>query len=201
MRFLFALTGILAVATASAQDLRFRRSVTFEPSNPSSSFQFGGLPTNRTIQRIDIRLFTRAETDVYAENTATIPVNGRLSLASSTTLYFGTIGGPGLSFLTSYNYGSKGVELPLGAYDGVTDFNGPSSAARRFSASAAKTVSITNVLVLLNVQTAGELPLTLVNDSLANYNTYNYRLGMGTAAATAKSLGVTGVVVDIYFAP
>lgn len=138
---------------------------------------------------------------MYAENTATIPVNGRLSLASSTTLYFGTIGGPGLSFLTSYNYGSKGVELPLGAYDGVTDFNGPSSAARRFSASAAKTVSITNVLVLLNVQTAGELPLTLVNDSLANYNTYNYRLGMGTAAATAKRLGVTGVVVDIYFAP
>jgi hypothetical protein len=201
MRLALAFVGVLTVATASAQDLRFRRSISFEPATPATSFQIGGLPTNRTIQRIEIRLFTRAETDVYAENMATIPVNGRLSLASTTTLYYGTIGGPGLSLLTSFNYGSKGVEVPFGAYDGVLDFRGPSSTARRFTASEAKSITITNVLLLLNVQNAGELPLTLFNDSLANYNTYNYRLGMATAPSTAKSLGVTGVVVDVYFAP
>jgi hypothetical protein len=201
MRLAFAFVGVLAVATASAQDLRFRRSISFDPATQATSFQIGGLPTNRTIQRIEIRLFTRAETDVFAENLATIPVNGRLSLASTTTLYYGTIGGPGLSFLTSFSYGSKGVEVPLGAYDGSVDFAGPSSTARRFTASEVKTMSITNVLMLLNIQNSGELPLTLLNDSIANYNTYNYRLGMGTAASTARSTGVTGVVVEIYFVP
>lgn len=201
MRLTLVLVGVLAVATASAQDLRFRRSITFEPTVPSSSFQIGGLPTNRTIQRIDIRLFTRAETDAYVENTASVPVNGRLSLASTTTLYFGTIGGSGLSLLTSYNYGSKGAEIPLGAFDGSSDFTGVSSASRRFSASVAATTSITNVLMLLQVQTAGVLPLTLMNDSLANYSTYNYRSGTGIGATATKSLGVTGVVVDVYFVP
>jgi hypothetical protein len=202
MRLVFAIFGVLAGAMASAQDLRFRRNITFDPSNPAESFQISGLPTTRAIQRINIRLFTGAETDVSVENTATVSVNGRLSLASSATLYYGTIGGSGLSFLTSYAYGSKEVEIPLAAYDGNTDFTGVSSATRRFTASVAGGgASITNSLMLFQIQTSGVLPLTLVNDSLATYTTYNFRSGMGIGATTASSTGVTAVVVDIYFAP